>query len=94
MAEETQFSIAELGAKFGAQLSQSYAEIITLEKRLAAQALTIQAMTANEAALVDHIQNLEIEVKILEADKKADERARMAADGRAIIQGRKEEAAP
>lgn len=62
-----QFGIAELGAKFGAQLGQAYAEIITMEKQLSAQALTVQQMTANEAALVDHIQVLEAELAELKA---------------------------
>lgn len=66
-----QFSIAELGAKFGAQLGQAYAEIITMEKQLSVQALTVQQMTANEAALVEHIQDLEAELDILKADDRA-----------------------
>ncbi len=56
-----QFNITELGAKFGAQDAQLYGQIITFEKQLTAQALTIQAMTKNEAALVDRIQELEAE---------------------------------
>ena len=63
-----QFSIAELGARFGAQQAQAYAEIITLEKQIAAQALTIQAMTKNEASLVDRIQDLEAEAVTLKAE--------------------------
>lgn len=62
-----QFSIAELGAKFGAQLGQAYAEIITMEKQLSAQALTIQQMTTNEMTLIDHIQDLEAELAELKA---------------------------
>ncbi len=43
-----QFNITELGAKFGAQDAQLYGQIITFEKQITAQALTIQAMTKNE----------------------------------------------
>ncbi len=57
-----QFNIAELGAKFGAQQAQDYAQIITLEKQITAQTLTIQQMTKNEARLQGHIQELEAKV--------------------------------
>lgn len=52
------FSIAELGQKFGAQLAQAYAEIITLEKRLAER-------ERNEARLVGHIEDLKNEIEDL-----------------------------
>ncbi len=57
-----QFNIAELGAKFGAQEAQLYGQIITLEKQLTAQVLTIQQMTKNEARLQDHIEELEAKI--------------------------------
>lgn len=57
-----QFSIAELGAKFGAQLGLAYAEIITLEKTINALQAQIQEQAKNEARLHDHIQELEAEI--------------------------------
>lgn len=57
-----QFSIAELGARFGAQQAQDFAQIITLEKQVTAHIQTIQELTKNQAVLVDHIQQLEEEL--------------------------------
>jgi predicted nucleic acid-binding Zn-ribbon protein len=57
-----QFTIAEVGAKFGEQQAQAYAQIITLEKQLADHVLTIQSMTKNEARLQDHIEALEVKI--------------------------------
>ncbi len=124
-----QFSIAELGAKFGEQLAQAYAQIITLEKQLTAQALAIQSMTKNEVRLQGHIQELEakvseftrqeydfvdhiqeLEVELVELKKSleiminepqrekvvpyemSEASAKLADEGREIIQGNKEAA--
>lgn len=66
--QQPPFTIAELGAKFGPLLAQAYAEIITLEKQIAAQNVNIQLMTQDEAALVDRIQDLEAEAVTLKAE--------------------------
>jgi predicted nuclease with TOPRIM domain len=100
------FTIAELGAKFGAQQGQVFSELITLEKIVASQQAQIENMTQNESRLTDHIQDLEEEVSLLrsrifeleetEAMKKpamTPELAAIAAEGSAIV-NQKEEAAP
>lgn len=66
-SQPPQFSIAELGARFGAQLAEAYALTITKDKQLAAQATTIQELVANEAKLVSHIQDLEAQLAELKA---------------------------
>lgn len=63
--QQPQFTIVELGAKFGAQLAQNFGECITLEKIVTSQRLQIEAMTKNETSLVDHIQTLEAELSEL-----------------------------
>ncbi len=63
--QQPQFTIVELGAKFGASQSQTYADLIMLEKTALSLQAQIEAMTKNEAALVDHIQNLEAELSEL-----------------------------
>ncbi len=63
--QQPQFTIAELGAKFGVELALNFGECITLEKIVASQRLQIEAMTKNETSLVDHIQNLEAELSEL-----------------------------
>lgn len=68
--QKTPFTIAELGAKFGPQLAQAYAEIITLEKQLQAHVLTIQQFTENEKMLLDKIDWLENKLDKLVEDRK------------------------
>lgn len=63
-----QFSIAELGARFGSQLSQTYAEIITLEKQLTAQTAIIEKMTKNEERQQNLIQDFEAELNALKLE--------------------------
>jgi hypothetical protein len=66
--QQPQFTIAELGAKFGAQQAQILSELITLEKIIESQRLQIEAMTKNEARLVDHSQDLEDELRKLKSE--------------------------
>jgi predicted nucleic acid-binding Zn-ribbon protein len=66
--QQPQFTIAELGAKFGAQLGQIYSELITLEKVIESQQAQIQKMTNNENRLVDHVQDLEDELTLLKSE--------------------------
>jgi len=92
---QPQFTIAELGAKFGASLAQTFSEIITLEKIIKSQQRQIQAMVENEARFADHIQDLENELALLKSEnyelqqaqplKLSPEAAKYAAQGKAII---------
>lgn len=59
---QPQFTIAELGAKFGSQIAQVFSELITLEKVIESQQVQIQAVTKNEARLQGRIQELEAQV--------------------------------
>jgi predicted nuclease with TOPRIM domain len=63
-----QFTISELGAKFGSQMAQALSELITLEKMIESQRAQIEAMAKNEARLVDHIQDLENEVSLIRSE--------------------------
>lgn len=88
---QPEFTIAELGAKFGAQLGQIYSELITLEKVIESQQAQITSMTKNEVSLVDHIQDLEAEISKFKEQEVDDlytlseEAAKIAAEGSAII---------
>lgn len=84
--QQAPFTIAELGARFGAQLGQVYADIIILEKQLSAQALNIQELTANESRLVDHIQAIEAQLSELKAAKVAEETVQIEDEAKPIIQ--------
>lgn len=66
--QSPQFSIAELGAPFGSQLAEVYAEIITLKKQLTAQTLFIEKMTKNEERQQNLIQDLEAELSALKLE--------------------------
>lgn len=72
------YNIAEIGQKFGAQLSLAYADIILLEKQLEAKTLTIQSMTASKTARLDRIAELEVQLHQAQCDI-------LAAQGKAII---------
>ena len=97
--QSPQFSIGELGAKFGAQLAQAHAENITLEKTIQTLQSQIQMMTQNEKRLADHIEDLENDLaslrveldEMVPASLLSAEAAEIAAQGSAII---KENAAP
>lgn len=90
--EPPQFSIAELGAKFGEHLGQMYGQIITLEKQLNRNLLSIQAMTKNEARLIDHLEDLQDELALLkESNPLSPELSLIADEAKAIID---EKAAP
>ena len=54
-----QVTADELGAKWGAILNQAFIAIVGLEKQLETQDKLIQEFRAQEAVLVDHIQELE-----------------------------------
>lgn len=95
--QQPQFTIAELGAKFGAQQAQTLSELITAEKIIEVQRLQIEAMTKNEARLVDHIQDLKDELGLLQAKKRTSlspEAAEIAEAGSAIIAAVNDKAAP
>lgn len=59
---QPQFTIAELGAKFGSQIAQIFYELITLEKVIESQRTQIEALTKAEARLQGHIQELEAQM--------------------------------
>lgn len=70
---DPQFSVSELGQKFGSQLGQMYAEIIILEKQVAGQSLTIQSMTQREKGLVTRLHDLEEQLHQVQCDILADQ---------------------
>lgn len=101
--QQPPFTIEELGAKFGVQLSQAYAELITLEKVIVSQRAKIEAMIQNEMEMTARIHEIEIELVELRAATKevvnphalSEAAAEIAAEGKAIIDGGgKEKAAP
>ncbi|MCP4083180.1 MAG: hypothetical protein GY743_23405 [Planctomycetaceae bacterium] len=60
--QQIEVNAEEIGQRWGQRLTQADIAIITLEKQLAIQSQFIQKMTANEAQLVERIQNLEEEL--------------------------------
>jgi chromosome segregation ATPase len=87
---DQQPTIAELGAKFGAQLSQAYAELITLEKQIAAQGQNIQKLAQSEARLQRQIETIEAELNDLRSEnfdleELAEERQEFAAEQQALV---------
>jgi septal ring factor EnvC (AmiA/AmiB activator) len=84
--QQFQPTIAELGAKFGAQQAQAFSEMIALEKMIESQAEHIQDMTKNEMRLAEHIQDLERDLALLKS-----ENSELEADA---IEARNEKAAP
>jgi chromosome segregation ATPase len=107
MNQQPQFTIAELGAKFGSQIAQTLSELITVEKIIESQRLQIEAMAKNEDRLKDHIQDLEDELRELKSEnfelrqmrtKKrpllSPEAAEIAEAGDAIIATANDKAAP
>ncbi len=62
--QQPQFTIAELGSKFGAQQAQVFSELITLEKMIESQRVQIQEMTKVEARLVKNAQDLEEDISL------------------------------
>jgi cell division protein FtsB len=87
----TQPTINEVVAKWSDLLNQAFVSIITLEKSLQAAQLQIAKMTANEARLIENIQDLESELVALMPEKGystlSPELAKRAEEGRKIIQG-------
>lgn len=66
--QQPQFTIAELGSKFGAQQAQVFGEFITLEKVINSLQTQIEAMTKNEARLVENIQDLEEDISLFKLE--------------------------
>lgn len=58
-------TLEEIGARWGVMYNQALAANIVQEKQLEAQAETIGQLTASEVVLVDHIQELEVELSDL-----------------------------
>jgi hypothetical protein len=67
--QQPQFTIAELGAKFGAQQAQILSDLILAEKIIESLRAQIQDMTRNETKLTDHIQDLESDFALLKSEK-------------------------
>jgi predicted nucleic acid-binding Zn-ribbon protein len=67
--QQPQFTIAELGAKFGAQQAQMLSDLILAEKLIESLRAQIQDMTRNETKLTDHIQDLESDFALLKSEK-------------------------
>lgn len=100
--QQPQFTIAELGAKFGALqgqiLAQTLAELITLEKMVQTLQSQIQAMTKNEARFIEHIQDIEEQLAELKVANDniphmSEEMIKIASEGSAVIADKKEIAA-
>lgn len=61
------FTVEDVARKWAGHLSQEIIATLQLEKQIETQAKVIEELRTNEAALVDHIQHLEEEVKDLSA---------------------------
>jgi len=85
------YTVAELGAKFGEHQAQAFGELIMLEKTVASLHAQIEVMKQNEGALIDHIQEIEVKLAVLESthvDKSLDmseELSMLAEEGTAIL---------
>ncbi|MHC4397132.1 MAG: hypothetical protein ACYS1A_15945 [Planctomycetota bacterium] len=92
--QQPQFTIAELGAKFGIYLGEALSGQINLERMIESQQVKIQEMTTNEARLVEHIQDLEDDIALLRdenfelkaelAEIEADKRGSLSAEAAEI----------
>lgn len=87
MTNQSPITPDELSAKWSNLLNQAFIQIITLEKQLRAQADYIQKMTANEAVLVQNLQDLEDELIELKSSPPplSPAQREIAAQGSAII---------
>jgi cell division protein FtsB len=90
--QQPQFTIAELGAKFGTHLAQILSELITFEKVIEMQQAQIEAIALKETRLTDHIQDLEDELTLLRSENF--ELQQVAKAGNAIIAAANDKAAP
>lgn len=98
-----QFTVAELGSKFGSQMGQILSELIVLEKLVEAQQAQIREMTEDKANLQYQIHDLENELAQLKSEiyelqraqnTLSPEAAEIAEQGKGIIANEKEKAAP
>lgn len=95
-----QFTIAELGAKFGAQMGQVLSELIVFEKVIEAQQVQIREMTEDKINLENELTLLKSEIYSLQHELQrvqntlSSEATEIAAQGKGIIANEKEKAAP
>jgi chromosome segregation ATPase len=98
-----QFTIAELGSKFGGLMAQGLSELIVLEKLVEGQQAQIQEITEDKANLQYQIHDLENELAQLKSEIYKLQRAQstlsseateIAASGKKVIANEKEKAAP
>ena len=85
--QPSHITIEDVARKWGSHLSQLIVDNISLEKRVEVLQNEIAELAKNEAALVDHIQYLESEVKELSDRSPLSEKARaILREGNAIIE--------
>lgn len=95
-----QFTIAELGAKFGSQMAQVLSELIILEKVVEAQQAQIREMTEDKTNLENELTLLKSDIYGLRYELEqaentlSSEATEIAAQGKEIISNEKEKAAP
>lgn len=94
-----QFTIGELGAKFGSQMGQVLSELIVLEKVTETQQAEIREVTEDKINLENELALLKSEIYELQHELQraqntlSPEAAEIAAQGGAIIANEKEKAA-
>lgn len=95
-----QFTIAELGAKFGSQMGQVLSELIIFEKMAEAQRAQIREIAEDKINLENELAQLKSEIYELQHELQkaqnilSSEAAEIAEQGRGIIANEKEKAAP
>lgn len=95
-----EFTIAELGAKFGSQMGQVLSELIVLEKVVEAQQAQIREITEGKINLENELAQLKSEIYELRHELQkaqntlSSEATEIAAQGKEIISNEKEKAAP
>ena len=86
-----QFTIIELGAKFGGQMGQVLSELIVLEKLVEAQQAQIQELIENKTSLENELAQSKSEIYNLQHELQktqnalSSEAAEIAAQGKAVI---------
>ncbi|KKL73102.1 hypothetical protein LCGC14_2078270 [marine sediment metagenome] len=94
-----QFTIAELGAKFGGQMGQVLSELIVLEKLVEAQQAQIQELIENKTSLENELAQSKSEIYNLQHELQknrtalSSEAAEITEQAREIIANEKEKAA-
>lgn len=100
MTNQPQFTVAELGAKFGSQMGQVLSELIIFEKMAEAQRAQIREIAEDKTNLENELAQLKSEIYSLQRELQkaqntlSSEATEIAAQGKEIISNEKEKAAP